>query len=209
MPDAPLQVTVFTDIICPFCYVGHRRLKRAREQVAMDVAWRFLEIHPQTPPDGMPVEQLGYPPDLWARMSMHLGNLAAEEGIALAERRITTNSHKALLLAEAARELGDEAFEALVERLFFAFFTQGRNIGRADTLAEVAREAGVPDETFERALIEPDYEKRLRQNLMAAARLQVSGVPTFVFEGERPRVVAGAVPLPLLLTAAREAAGAA
>jgi predicted DsbA family dithiol-disulfide isomerase len=207
MPDAPLPVTVFTDIICPFCYVGHRRLKRVREQIDLDVTWRFLEIHPQTPPEGMPVEQLGYPPDLWQRMSMHLGNLAAEEGIALKERRITTNSHKALLLAEAARALGDEAFEELVERLFFAFFTQGKNIGQADVLAEVAREAGVPDDVFERALIEPEFEKRLRENVMAAARLQVGGVPTFVFEGEKPKVVAGAVPLPHLLTAAREAAG--
>lgn len=203
-----LPVTVFTDIICPFCYVGHRRLKRVREQVPLEVTWRFLEIHPETPPEGMPVEMLGYPPDLWARMVMHLGNLAAEEGIALAERHITTNSHKALLIAEAAKALGEERFEEVVERLFFAFFTEGRNIGQSDVLAEVTRDAGMPDEVFERALIEPAFEALLKDNLHEAARHGIRGVPAFVFGDDPAHLVSGAVPLPQLLMAAREAAGA-
>jgi len=207
MADA-LPVTVFTDIICPFCYVGHRRLKRVREQVPLDITWRFLEIHPETPPDGMPVEMLGYPPDLWSRMSMHLGNLAAEEGIALAERRITTNSHKALLIAEAAKALGEERFEEVTERLFFAFFTEGRNIGQTQVLTEVARDAGLSDEIVERALIEPAFEAQLRENLMEAQRHGIRGVPAFVFGEDPAHLVSGAVPLPQLLMAAREAAGA-
>lgn len=208
MPGDLLPVTVFTDLICPFCYVGHRRLLRVREQVPLAVTWRFLEIHPATPPAGMPVEMLGYPPDLWSRMAMHLGNLAAEEGIALAERRITTNSHKALLVAEAAKALGETHFEEVVERLFFAFFTEGRNIGSTHVLAEVVREAGMPEEVFERALIEPAFEALLRENVLEARRHGVRGVPAFVFGAEPARLVSGAVPLPHLLMAAREAAGA-
>jgi predicted DsbA family dithiol-disulfide isomerase len=208
MSADPLPVTVFTDIICPFCYVGHRRLARVREQVPLAVTWRFLEIHPETPPDGMPVEMLGYPPDLWSRMVMHLGNLAAEEGIALTERHITTNSHKALLVAEAAKALGEARFEEVVERLFFAFFTEGRNIGRTEVLAKVAREAGLPEEVFERALIEPAFEELLRENRVEASRHRVRGVPAFVFGADPARLVSGAVPLSHLVLAAREAAGA-
>jgi predicted DsbA family dithiol-disulfide isomerase len=208
MASDALPVTVFTDIICPFCYVGHRRLKRVRDQVPLDITWRFLEIHPDTPPEGMPVEMLGYPPDLWSRMAMHLGNLAAEEGIALAERKITTNSHKALLVAEAAKALGEARFEEIVERLFFAFFTEGRNIGLTDVLTEVARDAGLSDEIIERALIEPAFEAQLKDNLRQAARHGIRGVPAFLFGEEPARLVSGAVPLPQLLMAAREAAGA-
>jgi len=203
--DGPIRVTVFSDYVCPFCYVGDRRLLRLAEQMDLAVTWRGVEIHPETPPDGMPLEALGYPPDVWARMHMHLGNLAAEEGIRLAERRFTTNSHKALLVAEGARTQGPETFRAVHEGLFHAFFTQGRNIGQTDVLADVAREAGMDAAAFERALIEPTYEDRLKANVAEARRHGVTGVPTFVF-GEQ--VVAGAVPYPLLLDAAEKAGAA-
>jgi len=204
--SSTVRVTVFSDYVCPFCYVADRRIRRLAEQVDLEVHWRPVEIHPHTPPEGMPLDQLGYPPDLWERMMMHLGNLAAEEGIRLVERRFTTNSHKALLVAEAARDCGPEVFDRVHQALFFAFFTRSRNIGQVDVLREVAAEAGMGEEAFERALIEPAYEDRLRENFVAARRLGITGVPSFVF-GDH--VVAGAVPLPHLLQAAREAAGAA
>lgn len=205
MATDPVPVTVFSDYICPFCYVGDRRLTRLAEQVDLAITWRGVEIHPETPPDGMSLDQLGYPPDLWDRMMMHLGNLAAEEGIRLAERRFTTNSHKALLLSEGARDLGPEAFRAVHEGLFHAFFTRGLNIGLVDVLRDVAREAGMDDTAFERALIEPTYEERLKENVAEARRFGVSGVPSFVF-GET--VVTGAVSHAMLLDAARKAGAA-
>jgi predicted DsbA family dithiol-disulfide isomerase len=198
-----IPVTVFSDYICPFCYVGDRRLLRLAEQVDLAITWRGVEIHPETPPDGMPLEALGYPPDLWARMMMHLGNLAAEEGIRMAERRITTNSHKALLLAEGARDQGPETFRAVHEALFHAFFTRGLNIGQVDVLEGIAQEAGMDAAAFERALIEPAYEQRLKDNVAEARRFGVTGVPTFVF-GDR--VVSGAVPYGHMAEAARAAA---
>lgn len=203
MDRDPVPVTVFSDYVCPFCYVGDRRLLRLAGQVDLAITWRGVEIHPETPPEGMPLEALGYPPDLWARMQMHLGNLAAEEGIRLAERRFTTNSHKALLLAEGARTQGPETFRAVHEGLFHAFFTRGLNIGQADVLREVAARAGMDEAAFERALIEPAFEERLKDNLAEARRRGVTGVPTFVF-GET--VVTGAVPYPLLRDAAEKAA---
>jgi predicted DsbA family dithiol-disulfide isomerase len=203
MPEGPIPVTVFSDYVCPFCYVGTRRLIRLAEQVDLAITWKGVEIHPDTPPDGMPLEDLGYPPDLWDRMMMHLGNLAAEEGIRLAERRFTTNSHRALLLAEAARDRGPDTFVAVHEGLFHAFFTQGLNIARVDVLRPIATAAGMDDAAFERALIEPDYEARLKANLEAARAHGIRGVPAFVF-GDR--LVSGAVPLAQLLAAAEAAA---
>lgn len=197
----PLKVTVYSDYICPFCYVGDRRLRRLAERFPLDITWRPVEIHPDTPPEGMPLERLGYPPEVWEKMMAHLGNMAAEEGIALAERHFTTNSHNALLLAEAARELGEGVFERVHEGLFHAFFCEGRNIGEAAVLADIATRAGMGREAFDRALADPRHEDALRENFVAARQDGVTGVPTLVINGHR---VQGAVPLANLLLLAEE-----
>jgi len=200
--DKPgLTVTVFSDYICPFCYIGDRRLSRLSEHFDLTVDWRFLEIHPDTPPEGMPVSMLGYPPEQWRRMMEHLSRMAGEENISLAEREITTNSHRALLLAEAVREEGAEMFRSLSGKLFAAFFAEGRNIGDDSVLRTLAEEAGVRPEVVERAWSEPSYEEKLLANREIAAQLGITGVPTFLIGN---RILAGAVPAQMLLDAARE-----
>ena len=82
--------------------MGERRLARLNEEFDVRVERRFLEIHPETPAEGRPISELGYPPDQWARMMENLERMGKEEGIVFSERTYTTNSHKALLLAEAA-----------------------------------------------------------------------------------------------------------
>ncbi len=196
-----LDVIVYTDYVCPFCYVGDRRVRRLAEQFDVNITWRPVEIHPETPPTGMPLEDLGYPPDVWEKMMMHLGNMAAEEGIPMAERSFTTNSHDALLLAEASRSYGDEVAELVHEGLFFSFFTEAKNIGDRTVLAEIAVGAGMRPEDFDDAMVNPQYEERLRENFVAARRHGVTGVPTFVINDQ---VVRGAVTLTSLLQVAEE-----
>ncbi|MDH3384322.1 MAG: DsbA family protein, partial [Deltaproteobacteria bacterium] len=156
-----LSVSVFSDYICPFCYIGDRRLARLAEHYDLAVDWRFLEIHPDTPPSGMPVSELGYPPQQWRQMMEHLSRMAGEENIPLAERTFTTNSHKALLLAEAAKGEGADVFNALNEKLFAAFFGEGRNIGDNSVLRNLAEESGVAPDVVERAWSEPAFEETL------------------------------------------------
>jgi predicted DsbA family dithiol-disulfide isomerase len=197
-----LAVTVFSDYICPFCYIGDRRLARLTEHYDLNVDWRFLEIHPDTPSDGIPVSELGYPPEQWRRMMENLSRMAGEEKIPFAEREITTNSRKALLLAEAAKGEGPGVFCALNEKLFAAFFGEGRNIGDDTVLRKLAEEAGVPPAVVDRAWSDPAYGERLRGNQTEASRLGIRGVPTFLIG---KRILAGAVPAETLLSAAREA----
>ena len=200
---AHLDVIVYTDYVCPFCYVGDHRIRRLAERFDVNIVWRPVEIHPETPPEGMSLEKLGYPPDVWEKMMTHLGNMAAEEGIPLAERTFTTNSHNALLLSAAAREAGGEVFDLVHEGLFFSFFTQGRNIGDPKVLEEIAVGAGMSPEAFDDALMNPKYEDVLRENFVAARRHGVTGVPTFVINDH---VVRGAVPLSALMAVAEEVA---
>ena len=196
-----LLATVFTDYICPFCYVGDVRLDRLREDYDLKINWCFLEIHPETPAEGMDVSCLGYSNPKWQQMMDNLSALAAEEGITFQPHTFTTNSHKSLLLAEAAKAAGADVFYALHRRLFEAFFTEGRNIGDEAVLTELARESGMPNTVLEQAWTDDRYEQRLQQYLAAAHELDVRATPT-IFFGEKQRID-GALPLSIFRKLAR------
>ncbi len=201
---APLKVTVFSDYICPFCYVGDARLEKLKETFDLDVTWSFFEIHPDNPAEGKPVSELGYPPEQWQRMMANLESMATADGLELAPRSFTTNSHRALLLAEAAKDLDEEIFERLHKRLFTAYFAEQKNIGDETVLRQIAREAGMPDDAVDRALTDEAYERRLEQQQTRAAMLGVQGVPGFLFG---KYFVSGAVPVETLIVAAEYATG--
>ncbi|MEE8388975.1 MAG: DsbA family protein [Acidiferrobacterales bacterium] len=200
MPEKPeLLVTVYSDYICPFCYVGNVRLARLRNEYELKVNWRFIEIHPETPVEGQPVDALGYDPAQWKQMMDNLGRMAEEDGLAFGDHHFTTNSHKALLLAQAAKEAGREAFYALNDNLYEAYFGEGKNIGDSSVLREIATRSGVSSEIVERAWQDSKYEEVLNKNLLNAVSLNVTGTPTFFFGENR---LTGAVSE----TALREAA---
>ncbi len=182
--------------------MGERRLARLNEEFDVRVERRFLEIHPETPPEGRPISELGYPPDRWARMMENLGRMGKAEGIVFPERTFTTNSHKALLLAEAAKKEGPVVFEALNEGLFRAYFTEGRNIGDPQVLRDVAQAAGVPAGRVEQAWSDTAYEDRLDRDREAAAQIGITGIPVFIVDGRW--ILEGAVPVEMLREAAKK-----
>ena len=182
--------------------MGERRLARLNEEFDVRVERRFLEIHPETPGEGRPISELGYPPDQWARMMENLERMGKAEGIGFSDRTFTTNSHKALLLAEAAKEEGSMVFEALNEGLFRAYFTEGRNIGDPRILRDVAQTAGIPAGRLEQAWSDAAYEERLARDREAAGRIGITGIPTFIVDGRW--ILEGAVPVEMLREAAKK-----
>jgi predicted DsbA family dithiol-disulfide isomerase len=196
-----LLSTVFSDYICPFCYIGDLRLGRLREYYDLKINWCLVEIHPETPVGGMPVAELGYGEVQWRQMMANLDRLAEEEGVSLAGHNFTTNSHKALLLAEAAKEAGSEVFYRLHRRLFESFFVDGQNIGDETVLAGLASECKVPREIVQRAWSDGRYAEKLQQYLAAAAQHRVRATPTVFFD-EQHRLD-GALPFEAFLAAAR------
>jgi predicted DsbA family dithiol-disulfide isomerase len=201
-----LLATVFTDYICPFCYVGDVRLDRLREDYDLRINWCFLELHPDTPAEGMDTSCLGYPDPKWQQMMDNLSRLAEEEGITFRPQTFTTNSHNALLLAEAAREDGADVFYGLHRRLFEAFFTDGQNIADESVLEKLASEAGVSNGVLSRAWADVRYEERLEQYRAAARELNVSATPT-IFFSEQQRID-GALSLDVFKKAAMAGAAA-
>lgn len=195
-----LSVTVFSDYICPFCYVGDARLDTLRDLYDLDVDWCFFEIHPDNPAEGKPVEELGYPPEQWKRMMENLEQMAAHDGLPLAPRKFTTNSHSALLLAQATRSLAPERFERLHKRLFEAYFAEQLNIGDRNVLRTIAEECGISAHIVDQAWGEPMFEQQLRDQFWRAAQIGVQGVPAFLFGRY---IVSGAVPAETLARAAQ------
>ena len=83
-----IKVTIFSDYICPFCYVGYHRLMRLKDKYDLKINWCFLEIHPENSAEGEPVTDLDYSSDFWDELMKNLKHLAEKENIQ-AEATIT------------------------------------------------------------------------------------------------------------------------
>jgi predicted DsbA family dithiol-disulfide isomerase len=196
-------VEVFSDYTCPWCYVGWARLEsalaRVPEDVIVEVRWRPFEIHAEVPPDGIPVEDLPYSPEHWARMQESLRLSAAEEGLDLGKRPKVSNTHRALMAGEYACVEEPERFPAFHEALFRGYFTEGRDLGDRDAVEDMARSSGLDVDRMTRALDHGEYEGALTETAATARRLGITGTPTFVFDRRFGTV--GAQPAEVLLQA--------
>ena len=179
-----LKITVYSDYICPFCYLGHHRLQRLRDSYDLKINWCFLEIHPETSTEGEPIDSLNYPSEQWQQMLANLERIAKEEDIPLSRLSFITNSKDALLLSEAAKQCGRDIFYGLHEKLFSAYFVDGENIGNRDVLKKIADSCGIDKETVDSAWTDKKYPQCLLENFNAARKHDVQSVPSFVF-GDR------------------------
>lgn len=179
-----LKITVYSDYICPFCYVGHHRLQRLRDSYDLKINWCFLEIHPETSAKSEPIDSLDYPPEQWQQMMTNLERIAKEEDIPLSRLNFITNSKDALLLSEAAKQCGRDIFYKLHEKLFSAYFVNGENIGSRDVLKKIADSCGIDKETVDSAWTDKEFPQRLLENFNAARKHDIQSVPSFVF-GDR------------------------
>ncbi len=186
-----LKISVISDYICPFCFIGHKRLDKLRDAYDLKINWCFVEIHPETPAEGQSVALLNYSKDYWNTLMQNLDRLAKEENIQLAEHTMTTNSRKALLLAEASKSLGADIFYPLHERLFEAYFVEARNIGDEKVLRQIAADCQIPPNIIEQAWSDPfangpadSVPASLLPYLQYAGAINARSVPTFVFGKE-------------------------
>lgn len=182
-----LDLTIFSDYTCPWCYIGSARVERLREELAGEVdlriEWKAFEIHPEIPAEGLPVSALGYPPEQWSAMTANLRRQAAQEGLSIAEHSRLSNTHDALAASEYAQAEEPSRFADFHTGLFHAYFGEGRNIADHAVLAEVAEGAGVDAERMMAAVRHGAYERTLSETTAAARRLGVTGTPTFIFGG--------------------------
>lgn len=173
------SVTLFSDFICPYCYLGERAAAPALEALGLDLAWRGFEIHPETPPGGVPAEVL-------ARMGLGgrwrgIEAQAAEAGVPIARPPLLSSSRLALEGAEMARREGKLA--AYRDRVFRAYFVEGVDIGEVNGLCRLAAEAGLDRKRFEEELLARRFREDVDRHRDEAEDLLVTGVPTFFLHG--------------------------
>lgn len=186
----PLSVEVWSDVQCPWCYIGKRRFESALATWGgeAEIVMRSFELAPDTPVDfdGTTADYLaarkGMPPEQVERMLEHVTDVAAADGLEyrfdLVHQTSTVLAHEALHLAAA-----HGVQPAAAERLFRAYFTEGRHLGRTDVLVELLSEVGVDPAETAAALEDHRYLDAVRADEEMAQAYGIRGVPFFVLDG--------------------------
>lgn len=210
----PLVIDVFADPVCPWCWIGKRRLEAAlaaRPDVAAVIRWRPYQLDPSIPPEGL--DRADYFETKFGDLTRvrathdHLTAIGRDEGIAFLFADIerapnTIDAHRAI---RWAAEEGVAAQGALIERLFEAYFTEADDISDHDVIARAAEEAGLDWETLRDRLDGDDDAEDIREEVQQARAIGVEGVPCFIFEDKL--VVMGAHPPEVLAEAIDRALG--
>ncbi len=194
-----MLIEVWSDIACPFCYIGKRRLSAAldafphRDEV--QVVWRSFQLQPQLVTDpslriaDFLASSKGLHPEQVAQMNQRVQQMGALDGISFDFPRVvvanTFNAHRLLQLAQA-QGLGD----AMKDRLLRANFTEGANVDDVQTLERLAVEAGLAPDAARELLAGDAYADEVRRDIAEARQLRISGVPFFLFD--RAYAVSGA-----------------
>jgi predicted DsbA family dithiol-disulfide isomerase len=173
--EAKARITVWSDYVCPFCYLEAPVLERIRREFgdAVDVDWRAFELRPEPEPTLDP--DGAYLHTVWNRS---VYPMARERGMTLRLPPVQPRSRRALELAELAREKG--RFDEVHDGLFRAFFEQGKDIDDLDVLADVAAGAGLDPVETRAALEQGTYRERVLHDQGQAAQLGIRGVPAMV-----------------------------
>ncbi len=182
-----LSLVMFSDFICPFCYIGFETARKLKPEFGFEIEWKGFQIHPEWPAEGMAASDYRRGMDAETRRMMwaRIASLGETVGLEMKAPPLRANSRLALEAAEFAKECGKaEAFE---ERVYRAYFNENLNIGSQGMLGELAAEVGLDRDDLNLALEANRYSQRLKNNALVAHQRGVDGVPTF-FVGDYPLV---------------------
>ncbi|WP_067950273.1 DsbA family protein [Agromyces sp. NDB4Y10] len=212
---SPIKIDIWSDIACPWCYIGKRHLESGIAALgdaapAVEIEYHSYELSPGTPVDyagstvdflahrkGMPVEQV-------EQMLERVTGIAAQAGLSYDfDAVVHTKTLKAHELLHFAKEHGLQL--ELSERLFRAYFTEGRHVGRIDELVELAVEVGLDADAAREALESGRFGPAVQADIAQAGAYGIQGVPFFVFDGKYG--VSGAQPAEVFSQVLTQVAG--
>lgn len=194
--DGAIDVEVFSDVVCPWCFIGKRRFERALDALSgdpdfpgVDVVYRPFQLDPHAPTVGEPVldayaRKFGGP-ERAAEVVDRVTAVAAEDGLEFrldrAKRANTADAHR--LLWWALHTAGPAIQHDLNEQLMLAYFTDGDDIGDHDVLVDRAARCGLDAGAARAMLTDEDGVEALAVGVRRATELGISAVPTFVVDG--------------------------
>lgn len=198
-----MKVEIWSDIMCPFCYIGKRHYEAAIAQFTdsanIELEWHSFQLDPGIPARmDKPVsvyqylaERKGISYEQSAGMHGQVMDMAKNAGLTYDfDKAVVANSFDAHRMIQMAKTKG--LGDAAEERLFKAYFTEGKNFGDPAVLVELGKDIGLSEADVNAALSEEVYADKVRQDIKEAGEIGVRGVPFFVFD--RKYAVSGAQP---------------
>ena len=190
----PLKIDIWSDIACPWCFIGKRKFEAAVKQFSdadksVDIEFHSFELAPDTPVDfdGSEVDFLvshkHMPAGQVAQMLEQVGSIAASVGLSYDFDALRhTNTVKAHQLLHFAKSQGRQA--DMKERLLSAYFEEGRHVGRIEDLADLAAEIGLDRDKVVAALESDEFLPAVNADKEQAIAYGITGVPFFVIDGK-------------------------
>ena len=208
-----MKVEIWSDVMCPFCYIGKRRFELALQQFPgrddVAVEWKSFQLDPEivTQPGKSVNEYLaerkGWTLEYARQVNDHVTQMAHETGLEYDfDKAVVANSFDAHRLSHFAKKQGLQ--NAMEERLFMAYFTEGKNTADRETLAQLAVDVGLKSDDVRRMLAGSDFADDVNNDAYEAQQVGVRGVPFFVFNDKY--AVSGAQPTEVFLQALQRAA---
>lgn len=196
-----MKIEIWSDIMCPFCYIGKRRLEAAlakfENKEHVEIIWKSYMLNPTMKTDTNKninqylAEIKGWSLEQAKEMNAHVTNMAKEVGLNYDfDKAIVANSLKAHCLIQLAKtkNKGNE----IEEHLFKAYFTEGKNVDDEKTLVELGKEIGLEESEVRLALRDLNYLSEVDKDIREAQQIGVRGVPFFVID--RKYGISGAQP---------------
>ncbi|MFA6455465.1 MAG: DsbA family oxidoreductase [Bacteroidota bacterium] len=201
-----MKVEIWSDVMCPFCYIGKRRFEEALQQFPgkeyVTVEWKSFQLNPDMETDPSKninqylAEHKGISIEQATQMNNRVTEMAREVGLTYDfDKAVVANSFDAHRVSHFAKTHGRQ--DAMEERLFKAYFTEGKNTADHETLVQLAVDAGLDAETTRSMLAGTDYAEAVEKDIYEAQQVGARGVPFFVFDHKY--AVSGAQPSSLFL----------
>lgn len=200
MESDPDTITIYSDYVCPFCYLGRQSLEtyRATRDEELGIEWHPFDLRRgKRGPDGEIDHSIddGKDEAYFDQVRQNVARLKesydATEMLSLDELPETVDSFDAQVASFDVHETYPESWLEFDEAIFDALWVEGRDIGDIEVIADIAEAVGLPAEEIRVAVTDPDRRDRLREVFAAAQSEGITGVPTFVYDGYGAR---GAVP---------------
>lgn len=170
-----MKVTLYYDYICPYCFLGTKRIERLAKEFDMDLEWRGIEIHPEIPPQGVRrAKTLKF-----GQVAEDIKEMSLEDNIEIKFPGIVTNTRLSLEASEFAKL--KDSFSQFHNRVYEAYFQNGENIGTIDVILDIGEKTGLDVIELEECLKKRTMLKKIEENRQVAERDQIMGVPTFIF----------------------------
>ncbi len=178
-----VTLEVFTDYVCPWCYLGDNRLKRIRGYYDIEVKLVHFPLHPETPAEGRKLQHLfSCGPEEIAEKNNRMRGLLEAEGLQFKDRTHTYNSRIAQEIGTWAET--QDGGEAIHDKFFEAYFVEGRNVGDTRVILDVVTDAGLNTAEAHLVIKERRFKAAVDEDWSKSHQYGVTGVPTFVAAGK-------------------------